>query len=191
MGRPRSLLRDIGIDAAGVTTVAFDVSDRFNRVVDVFVTRYDGAWTAPDRVSLATGFNGGEPMLAVEAGGDFLVGWRDCVAVCAVTVRAYRGGTWDAPVRLANVNSTPVVAVSQGHALAIWPVSQSAVWASAINDGTWSPPLLLEKDVDNSQYAFAVTLRRGHAGLAAWTRQPAVPAAPLNRVIATALYLYP
>lgn len=90
--------------------------------------------------------------------------------------RQLAGDTWQPATAVAPVEDGGQIATSGGRALVVWDQqppegSLRSMYGAAFDGSAWSAPQLLEtEDTVDHGWWFDVTLRRGHAGLAAWVR---------------------
>ncbi|HVV82347.1 MAG TPA: hypothetical protein VHE35_04680 [Kofleriaceae bacterium] len=189
----RALPRRVAIDAAGRALAMFEVSDAYGQDAEVITARHDGGWSPPEVMSTTPSENGADPSLAVDDEGHAMLSWRECATTCRMMTRRYTGGAWQPAVAVAGVDTGGAVAISGDHALVVWSEQEpNGGWESmhgASFDGTaWSAPQLLEtEDQADNGTTYDVTLRHGHAGLAAWVRGVGEPP-HLMRSISGALF---
>ena len=123
----------IGVDGSGVGTAAWNESQ-----AGIVSARWErGAWGPPRLVASAP--SAGPVRLAVSAGGDAMVTWRESAENGPSRAFAARlaGGSWGSPAALqtsGNPVDDPMVAIDPcGNAVAIWSeleASRKRVWAN-------------------------------------------------------------
>jgi hypothetical protein len=133
-GDTRAVNPHVGIDDAGGGIAVWNESQ-----VGIAFARWDrGAWTPP-RVAVSAPSGAGPARLAVSAGGDAMVVWRESAASGPGRVFAvrYAAGSWGAREALqasGNQPNDPMVAVDPcGNAVAIWSEYEGSlrrVWAN-------------------------------------------------------------
>jgi hypothetical protein len=171
-GQSASIMH-VAMDAAGDTFVVWKRSNGTNTIVQAAVRPAGGAWLPTIDLS-ASGQDGDEPQVAVDAAGNATALW----ARAYVVQSSYRpaGGAWGSPVDLSAMGVTafsPRLAVDRaGDAVAVWGrttgTGQAVQTASRASGGAWTPGIDLSNPGGiGSRYPSAALDRLGNA-VATW-----------------------
>jgi len=177
----QSFTPQAAMDARGDTTVVWMHFDGLHYVVESAYRPESASWEAPTLVSQA-GEEGGNPHVALDAGGDSLVAWRGGDEGEEFVRAAYRpvGGSWSAPADVsAEGEAVQVVrdAVDpEGNAIVAWAGMGEGGGYDVVRaaykpvGGSWEAPVELSADGGNSFPSDVVFDVGGNAALV-WQRQ--------------------